>query len=198
MTVGPVLEWVAQLRPPAQTVWIEAPESATSAGPDGIGDAWQPVFPGTDAEFREDYVHDDRRVGVYAAAFLRQSQGRELVGHGTSLLGKGSWSWVGRESLRRAPGKAESIPWTEREARMGDRHALLWWTYQVGTRRFATAAAEQLWYGTVSLWSQPVSSVVALHVECIPDCDAARQRLQQVVRTGLPRVSSSAPGERQP
>ena len=198
MTVGPVLEWAAQLRPPARTVWIEAPESATSAGPDRIGDAWQPVFPGADAEFREDYIHNDGRVGVYAAAFLRQSQGRELVGHGTSLLGEGSWSWVGRESLRRAPGSTESIPWTEREARMGDRHALLWWTYQVGTRRFATAAAEQLWYGTASLWSQPVSSVVALHTECIPDCDAARQRLQQVVSTGLPRVGSSAPGERQP
>lgn len=198
MEVGPVLEWVAQLRPSAQMVWIEAPESVTSAGPDGIGDIWQPVFPGADAEFREDYIRDDGRVGVYVAAFLRQSQGRELVGHGTNLLGGGPWAWAGRESLRRPRGNAESIPWTEREARMGDRHALLWWTYQVGPRQVATGAAEQFWYGIVSLWSEPVSSIVALHAECVPDCDAARQRLQQVVSAGLPRVSSSASGEREP
>jgi hypothetical protein len=65
---------------------------------------------------------------------------------------------------------------------------VLWWTYRIGERDFASGLPAQLWYGLNSLWSQPVSTVAALRAECVPDCDRARQLLQDFAAEGLPAL----------
>lgn len=52
---------------------------------------------------------------------------------------------------------------------------VLWDRYQVGTRPFLSSTLGQLWYGVSSLYSSPVSTVLAVRSKCEPDCEAAHQ-----------------------
>jgi exosortase/archaeosortase family protein len=151
---------------------------------------WLPEFPGADAEQLVDYSYGDAHVAVYIATYVLQSQGRELVGHDSRLQG--------RHSGRFVPG-AGSVASTESEIAMREGewrdsaggHALYWWIYQVGERRFTSGLRAQLWYGVSSLWSAPHSSIVVLRSECLPNCGHARMVLKRFAGAAMPGLLAS-------
>lgn len=189
MMTGPLLASLAHSRPIAETVTIKTPDWAGWIPREDSERVWHPVFPGADAELRRDVWHDGSWVRTYAAGFAYQDQSRELAGHGVSLLGDGQWAWSGPlRTVETSAGSARTH-WSEREASRGEARTIIWWTYQVGTARVASAFAQQLRFGIVSLWKRPVAGVVVLSADCIPDCEAARQSLSALARSGVPRAS---------
>jgi len=145
---------------------------------------WVPVFAGADAETMVEYSRDGDRVTAYTATYLRQRQGRELVGYGSRVEGEGAGRRLSGTRRVRLLDPALEVIEAEWRDPYGKR-ALLWWTYQVGSRSFAGGFRAQLWYGLASLWSSPSSSIVALHAECVPDCDRARLALQRFAGDAL-------------
>lgn len=155
-----------------------------------VGD-WTPEYPGADAESLVEFLRGDDRITVYAAGYLTQSQGRELIGHDSRIQGRavGRLARTGRQLAASSP----PIQMAEAEWR-GDYggRALLWWTYQIDTQQFAAGLPAQLWYGIRSLWSRPVSAIVALHAECLPDCEQARRALKAFSAEAMPELLAAA------
>jgi exosortase/archaeosortase family protein len=155
-----------------------------------IGD-WVPVFPGADAESLVEFARGESRVTAYTATYLRQSQGRELVGHDSRIegLAPGQLTLSGVRIAATGPGiSAIEARWHS----AGGANALIWWTYRVGSRDFTNGLRAQLWYGLASLWSDPVSAIVALRSECRPDCEQARIVLQDFAAKALPELLAAA------
>lgn len=149
--------------------------------------SWVPVFPGADAETLVEFSRGPDRVTAYTATYLRQVQGRELVGHESRVDGRLAGR-LGRPTPRRAVDDPP-IEVLEAEWRSpGGARALLWWTYQVGERRFTRPIEAQLWYGIASLVKVPVSSVVALQAACGEDCKQARAALGRYAKDALPQL----------
>lgn len=164
-----------ELDPVATDRWIAAP---------ALG-AWVPVFPGADAESLVEFSSGAGVVTVYTATYRKQSQGRELIGHESRVQGArdGRFERLARHRAVNDPAIAV-VEGQWREFQGG--RALLWWSYQVGDRRFASGLPAQLWYGVASLWKPPVSSVVVLRTDCANDCEAARKLLTHFAADALP------------
>jgi exosortase A len=152
---------------------------------------WLPVFTGADAESMAEYARGEDRVTVFTATYLNQRQGRELVGHDSRIEGAGaSRRLSGQRRITLDDPEIEMIEADWRDAY--GRRAVLWWVYRIGTEDFASGMRSQLWYGLSSLWSSPVSGVVALHAECQPDCDRARITLRRFAADALPQLLAAA------
>ncbi len=145
---------------------------------------WVPVFPGADAESLVEFSSDAGIVTVYSATYLKQSQGSELVGYASRVQGarNGRFQRLARRQAVNDPAIAVvEGEWQE----FGGGTSLLWWSYQVGERRFVRGLPAQLWYGIASMWKPPVSSVVVLRANCANDCDAAREVLTRFAADAL-------------
>lgn len=161
--------------------WLAAPAS---------GD-WIPVFPGADAESLVEFAAGDEVVTAYTATYLRQRQGRELVGHESRIEGRAQGRFV--RSSRRMAVVEPAVEVNESEwSSAGGGRALFWWTYQIGGRRFTSPLAAQVWYGISSLAGPPVSSVVALRAACASDCDRARLVLEAFATEALPQLLAAS------
>ncbi|MBX3703183.1 MAG: exosortase [Steroidobacteraceae bacterium] len=172
---------VRALEIPGQQQWRTLP----------AGGDWVPVFPGADAESLVEYTNGDAYVTVYTASYLRQAQGRELVGHDSRVEGAGPGrfhGWNRRRVMNEPPLEVLEAEWRD----AGGGRALLWWTYQVGGRQFARPLAAQLWYGVAALGTAPVSSIVALRTPCAGDCDRARSAMEQFASDALPQLLAAA------
>jgi len=172
---------IQELDPDATDRWNAEP---------AIGE-WVPVFPGADAETLVEFSSEAGRVAVYSATYLNQSQGRELVGHASRVQGTRDGRFerlAGRHAVNDPPIAVVEGQWRD----FGGGRSLLWWSYQVGERRFARGLPAQLWYGVASLWKPPVSSVVVLRVACANDCEAARQVLERFAADALPELLTAS------
>lgn len=129
--------------------------------PTAVSGSWLPTFPGADSETMIEYARDDRRVTVYVASYLRQSQGRELVGHSSRIEGAGAGRSLRQQHRIVVDGSSLDFIEAHRQDSFG-RRAVLWWAYRVGERRFTSAWQAQFWYGLASLWSSPHSSILIL------------------------------------
>lgn len=170
----------------ARDRWLAAPAS---------GD-WVPEFPGADGESLVEFSAGDELVTVYTATYLRQHQGRELIGHESRIEGRTPGRHL--RSNRRLVVVQPPIEVNESEwSSAGGGRALIWWTYQIGERCFASPLAAQVWYGIAALAGAPVSSVVALRATCASDCDAARRVLADFATEALPQllVASTSSGD---
>jgi hypothetical protein len=130
-------------------------------------------------------------VTVYTATYRRQAQGRELVGHESRVEGHdaGRLAAIGTRLAVAEP----AIEAMEAELRSaGGARSVLWWSYRIGDRDFSRGLPAQLWYGVASLWSAPVSAIVALRADCRPDCDAARIALGRFAADALPELLTAA------
>ena len=194
LAAGPLLLLLPGMaRDDAGAVVMPSVEIAGWAGPADASGAWHPVFAGADGESLADYALGERKVAVYAATFMRQEQGRELTGFGNSVYGAAGGG-VAR-SVRRFDADTDSGPVPMAEAEWMDaagNRALIWWTYQVGDRRFSNGFLAQVSYGIASLLSSPVSSAVVLRSGCIPDCGMARETLGRFAGSALPALLAAA------
>ena len=152
---------------------------------------WHPVFANPDEEFlvaNQDESGDE--VALYHAVYRSQRQGKELRGHGNSVLGK---HYQPKETHRRELVVAGGvIAVTEQLAAGAGQHDLLVWSlFAVDGRPDPMGFPSQLAYGIRSLRQSPTASVVAFAAECRPDCDSARRSLDVVAVQALPVLLSS-------
>jgi exosortase A len=138
---------------------------------------WNPVFTGADQEERGEYA-DTRgsRLEVFVATYAMQRQNKELIAFGNSLIGANEGDLV---SNTRSPSDAQT---REIVVELAGERALIRYYYRVGNRRTASGVVAQLWYGIVTLSGATTSSVVAMRVPCVPDCDSARMLLNEFSR----------------
>lgn len=141
--------------------------------------SWRPSYPSADGERQIQYQGSTGVVDVYIASYAYQRQGKELIGYGNTLINRDTESAIAQRLVEYDGSSINEIE--VREPNGND--ALIWFEYQIGSRRFQKPLAAQLYYGLVSLWHTPISRIVALRTACAPNCDAARRRLADLQRT---------------
>ena len=161
------------------------------SGPHQTSDRWEPAYPHSDRTERGEYRWHGNAVTAFVAQYGYQQQGRELIGFGNSLTGgldgavtrepafSGPHGMIGRLSIV-GPG--------------GDSSILLYY-YQIGSSRLVSEFASQVRYGLAALFSRPVSSVVAVHASCAPDCETASANARQVLDALDPAVVAATTTE---
>jgi EpsI family protein len=152
---------------------------------------WRPVFANPDEEFLVAYHSESAaEVALYFAAYRSQHQGKELRGHGNSILGSRYYS---KEAHRReVVVEGGIVPVFEQIAEGLDHGELLVWSlYAVDGKPDPMGLPSQLSYGIRSLLRSPTASVIALAAECRPDCESARNALDAVAVQALPTMLSS-------
>jgi EpsI family protein len=152
---------------------------------------WLPQFPGADDERLLEFSQGAARVAVYTATYLRQGQGRELVGHDSHIEGRNPGRLTRLAGAVTLDQPSMSLAEGEWQDPDGGR-AVFWWIYQIGSRQFTSGLRAQLWYGTSSLWSAPRSSIVVLRSECLPDCGHARDVLRRFAGATMTALLAAA------
>ncbi|HEY1890268.1 MAG TPA: exosortase [Steroidobacteraceae bacterium] len=153
--------------------WPVAPPGWT--GPTANAGGWQPHFVASSGESLAGYSDPaGAPVEAFTVAYRVQTQSAKLLGYRNDLLG-------GPRRMRQQSLRVVSSPvgrWQETVALGSDgSRSLVWTRYRIGGRVFAQPRASQLWYGLAAIVKPPVASLTALRTLCLPDCNAARQRL---------------------
>jgi exosortase A len=184
----PVFAWLSPLGAaslPAENAAALAPTWARMTDTSGaIVDAWHPRFIGADRETVSRFENADHEdVQMYVATYAFQKQGKELVGYDNSLLD---------ESIETVISEAEiaSPPSIERVLQSHRGESVIRYSYRIGSMRTVNDRKAQLWYAVASLMRPVTSQVIALRSPCLPDCDAARNRIQNF-DTALSNASTS-------
>lgn len=152
---------------------------------------WRPVFANADDEFLVAYHSESTAdVALYFAAYRSQHQGKELRGHGNSILGS---RYHSKETRRREVLIEDvAVPVFEQLAEGMDNGELLVWSlFAVDGKPDPMGLPSQLAYGIRSLLRSPTASVIALAAECRPDCESARNALDAVAAQALPTLLPS-------
>lgn len=143
--------------------------------------AWQPVFEGADTRVLGRYTKSGRVVEWFSAEYSDQHQHKKLAGYYNSLTGVERVADESSPPVDLPAGFAQRATVDER-----GRQTLIWYSYYVGERRFSSALKAQIRYGLQSLFSQPVSGVMALRTTCENECtNAARTLLEFAARNNL-------------
>jgi EpsI family protein len=173
-TLQPAPAPSAAAAPNARAPWSSAPSDTLSS--------WRPVFPGADQEQRFAYTNTTGDiVDVFRVAYRTQRQGAELVGSGSTL--------IGRRLRVRFEEVIDTATGAFRETEVADRsgaRSLIWWRYEIAGRDFVKPLASQLWYGIRAIVSNPPAALVAYHAACAAggDCEDARRVLREFVASG--------------
>ena len=151
------------------------------SGPQSIQlEGWEPHFVGANARARATYSKSGgATVEVVTFAYSAQRQGAELIAQDNSLLGKtDSDGEPGLEVEDNGRVAANGVTYDELVVTddLGE-HSVIRSTYVIGGRPVASARKAQLWYGLSSLTGAPLSAILAVRAQCMPDCGAARQAL---------------------
>lgn len=133
-----------------------------------------PNFVNSDQQWA--FSSTDGQVDDFVIVYYEQSQGRELAGFDNLPEGP--------ELQRLSRVNAPNGKFIEIKARdASGRDWLVWLKYRTGGLDFTNALLASVYYGALSLWSDPVSSAWIYRSPCVPDCPAARVRLDE--RPGL-------------
>jgi len=135
---------------------------------------WRPRFGHASGESLTRYADPTGEpVEAFAVAYRVQTQRAKLLGYGNDLLGHPEQRQLSLRVVDSPAGR-----WQEMVALdSGGSRALIWTRYRIGNRIFVRPRMSQLWYGLAAIVRPPVSSLTALRTLCVPDCNAARTRL---------------------
>ena len=163
------------------------------AGPSLYLSDWSPAFANPDEEFLVAYDSESAGdVALYKATYRSQRQGKELRGHGNSVVGARRQSLESHRREILLQGTAVTI--SEQVAESVDGRALVVWSlFAVDGKPDSMNLQGRLAYGLRALFEAPEASVVALAAECRPDCDRARSALQAAAVHLLPAVLTPRP-----
>ena len=161
------------------------------SGPQIYLSDWHPVFENADAEFLAAYSSESLGdVAVYRAVYRSQRQGKELRGHGNSLVGPGYRVQGSRDRAVHAGNGDVRV--LEQVAEGVDGNELLVWSvFAIDGRPDPMRLPGQLAYGLRSMVHAPTASVIALAAECRPDCEHGRSALETLGAKALPALLSS-------
>jgi exosortase A len=176
MIVGPVWSLVAAASSASGEPAALPVDPGEWRGPFSAPSRWQPHYPGADAQQRADYRGTTGAVTVYVATYASQRQGKELIGYDNSILGKSSDASASAASLPDLMIKELEVSGPD------EGRSLIWYQYRIGARPFARDITAQLYYGVASLVSSPVSQIIAMRAECVPDCAQARAALTDLLQ----------------
>ncbi len=178
LTQGPNGSAMKIVLPQAQAPW---------RGPFAANDPiWLPQFVGAHTERQFTYEGSDgHSVEVAAIGYVRQEQGRELLNAEHSLAGKAGSSAIAYGTA--TAGGQRFLELTAEDA--AGHRSLIWSSYDIGGRRFATPLYSQLWYGLEALIRPPYSVLYAFRTSCQPSCAAARSELESFVECSGGRLS---------
>jgi exosortase A len=139
-------------------------------GPFQVADQqWNPVFVGADARSLASYeARDGQRVALYVAAYRDQRQDKELIGYHNRLTDEPD---IVVDSSAALDGAREMVVGN------GENRDLVRFSYWIGNFETSSGFTAQLAYGVKSLWSAPLSRVVAFRIHCESDCDTAHRTL---------------------
>jgi EpsI family protein len=172
MLLVPVLVGRAQARQaqasPASVV-LAATDIPGWEGPLAPDPAWTPQFPQADARSRVAYRRHGRQVEVFVAAYAFQSQGKEVVGYGNSVLGDGPWRAA---AVAQPRGADTAAGWLEATKGDGTRWRIAS-QYGVGGRTFANGLVSKLYYPFAMIAGHTESRIVVAAARCGSDCDGA-------------------------
>jgi EpsI family protein len=165
------------------------PESVAGwSGPAMYLSDWRPVFANPDEEVLVGYHSESvGDVAFYRAVYHSQRQGKELRGHGNSVVGAGYRTKASRERAVTVAGETVVVSEELAEA-MDGREMLVWFLFAVDARPTAMRLPDQLAYGIRSLVRAPTASVIAYAAECRPTCATARDALGELVVQTLPHA----------
>jgi EpsI family protein len=135
---------------------------------------WRPTFGGADNKELGRYTQNDRVVEIFSAEYRDQNQNKKLAGYYNSVVGDEQTNEVESPPVDLPAGFAQHALVDQQ-----GRQALIWHSYYVGERRFASALKAQIYYGLKSLVSQPVSGVIAMRTSCETDCTNATRILER-------------------
>jgi len=136
---------------------------------------WQPHFVDSSGESLTRYADPTgASIDAFAVAYRVQTQRAKLLSYWNDLLGHPET--MRQQSLRIVDSTVGR--WQEIVALDSDgSRSLIWTRYRIGNRVFAQPRRSQLWYGLAAIVKPPVSSLTALRTACLPNCKAARTRL---------------------
>ena len=141
------------------------------------GSFWLPQFEGADDnEYLTAVSPAGATIEVFRTRFLEQSQGAELVGETSSLLGRHLRD-RGERLIDTPRGQFQE---TEAADPTGAR-SLIWSRYEIADHTFVRPLASQLWYGLNALAWNPPADLLAFRAECRGDCDEARGLLHALM-----------------
>ncbi len=140
-------------------------------GPLPPNSQWQPEYRSVAAQHRSRYEGVEGSVDVYVNVYGAQRQGQELIFVGNSVTPGSEWSVRGMTSQIDSP-----LAMLVARHTSGSRWVIAQ-TYRVGDKITSMPALVQLYYGARAIWRPVPAGTVALASECIPDCDAAAQRV---------------------
>lgn len=169
----PVSSWAAHSIKQPDRIVVDPIQIAGATGPITPAQVWTPQFQGTAWEHRFAYVLSTGRViELYRNEYYEQSQGKELISHGSHLFNPESFaeatSNVAQLSLDGLPPLEVNV--SELVDRSGRRWRALH-TYIVGRDAVADARRTQFLTAIRSLYGQPTAGVLAVMTLCTPSCD---------------------------
>ena len=161
---------------------FSAPSVDGFEGPLRPTPVWQPSYRGAETEVRAAYLSATGRVvDYYGNRYLEQSQGRELIGYGNSLLDGDVFDHI-EESQNVYTVAGIRLPVIELTAELrGGQGWLVMYHYRVGGAPLVGALQTQLTYGYRSLWGRVPAGISAAAAPCANDCDAVREELARLL-----------------
>lgn len=140
-------------------------------GPLPANEDWQPQFTNPAGERRAAYATDANTVEIYVNVYGAQSPGRELVFYKNSVIPSDRWSLI-----QRLPRRDGTPPMVIAADSTGARWIIAH-TYRVGARLTSVPVLAQLYYGAYAVWRPAPAGALAMAAPCLPDCDAAIERV---------------------
>jgi EpsI family protein len=145
--------------------------TGTWQGPLPPSGEWQPQYQSVAAQHRSRYEGMSGSVDVYVNVYGVQRQGQELIFVDNSVAPGSDWSTRGLSSSIESPlAIVVARHTTGSEWVIGQ-------TYRVGGKITSMPALVQLYYGARAIWRPVPAGTVALASQCVPDCDAAAERV---------------------
>ena len=119
---------------------------------------------------------------MFSVSYRTQRQGAELVGSGSTVVGR-SLKSRGERLVETPAGEFSEIEVVDRSGA----RSLIWSRYRIAGRNFVVPLASQIWYGINATVSRPSATLIALRAGCRVDCDAARRALRTFLASGTVR-----------
>jgi EpsI family protein len=156
------------------------------SGPEVHLSDWRPLYANPDEEVLVTYHSESAGdVALYRAVYHSQRQGKELLGHGNSVVGERHRTQASTERAVIVSG--ETVRVSEQLVRSMDGSELLIWSlYTVDGRPSSMQLSDQLAYGLRSMVRVPSAGVIAFAASCRPSCDTARGALEALASQVLP------------
>jgi EpsI family protein len=162
--------------------WI--PSSTTIAD-------WSPSFPGADVQYLQRYQAASGEVAFFAAAYLHQRGGREIIASGNSFIGSGRERLVTRFEKRGVGKGRDAFTVQETIVRLGGGERIIWSWYDIGGSRTSSKVEGKLLEIWKRLsWGSETATAFAITTEVGVELSEARERLEDFINA---LVASSAP-----